>query len=231
MKLPLTLGVALVVMTAAASAQTEERVFIRHHGGHASMDANDDGWITREEAAAAADRLFDDLDSNDDGRLDDADRAGRHHVFAFRHGGGHAPHVLEGENCTRSEEGEGDERRLTVICRSESGEGPEWSEERRVERRVTVVRSGHEHDDEAVAPVPPVPPIPPMPAVPMMLMVFVNTEEFDRNGDGALSREEFRAQQLRYFDAGDGNGDGRVRAVRPPEPPEPPAPPAPPRRR
>ena len=60
------------------------------------------------------------------------------------------------------------------------------------------------------------------------MMMMGGVEEFDRDGDNALSREEFRAQQLAFFDASDGNRDGRVRAHRPPEPPVPPEPPEPP---
>ena len=65
------------------------------------------------------------------------------------------------------------------------------------------------------------------------MMLIANSEEADRNGDGALSREEFVAQHLRFFDASDANGDGRVRFEPPvpPTPPAPPAPPEPPRRR
>ncbi|GAM98075.1 hypothetical protein U91I_01705 [alpha proteobacterium U9-1i] len=76
------------------------------------------------------------------------------------------------------------------------------------------------------------PPMPPHP--PMMMFMSTNSDEFDRNGDGALSAEEFRNQQLRQFDAQDGNGDGRIRAaerLEAPVPPEPPTPPTPPRRR
>jgi hypothetical protein len=86
-----------------------------------------------------------------------------------------------------------------------------------------------------IAPVPPVPPIPPVPPVPAMpfMMLIANSEEADRNGDGALSRDEFVAQHLRFFDASDANGDGRVRfdPPQPPTPPAAPAPPEPPRRR
>jgi len=64
---------------------------------------------------------------------------------------------------------------------------------------------------------------------------MANSDEYDRNHDGALSRDEFRAQQLAFFDASDGNHDGRVHFEPPPEapmppmPPEPPQPPQPPR--
>ena len=45
----------------------------------------------------------------------------------------------------------------------------------------------------------------------MFMMLMANSDEMDTNHDGAISREEFRAQQLRFFDASDANGDGRIR--------------------
>jgi hypothetical protein len=79
------------------------------------------------------------------------------------------------------------------------------------------------------APVAPRPPHPPhAPHAPMLMMLFANSEEADTNHDGSLSRAEFRAQQLRFFDASDANHDGKIRFEPPPMPPEPPASPAPP---
>lgn len=94
--------------------------------------------------------------------------------------------------------------------------------ERRVHREVVVINADGEHMIGA----PPMPPMPPAP--PMMMMLMASNGEADANNDGALSREEFRAQQLRFFDASDANGDGRVRFVSPEDPPEPPQPPEPP---
>lgn len=220
MKLVLALGAACATLTAAAYAQTD-RVVIRH-GGHAELgvDANNDGWVTREEASTAADRMFDHLDSNDDGRLDGEDRR------AFRvHFDAPEIEVLEGDD---------GERRIRVITRAaeraeRDAERTARDSERRVAREVIVIRS--EDGEWTEAPTPPTPPAAPTPPAPprppMFMMLIANSEEADLNGDGALSRDEFRAQHLRFFDASDANGDGRIR-FEPPIPPEPPAPPAPP---
>ena len=103
--------------------------------------------------------------------------------------------------------------------------------------RTVIIRRGDgggtwTREDGVTAPIAPVPPVPPVP--PVFMFELGDESEADINGDGALSREEFRAQQLRFFDARDVNGDRRIRAPRPPEPPvapEAPRPPEPPRRR
>jgi hypothetical protein len=195
------LGVCAAATTIAFAQERHiERMVVRHHGHLAEIgriDADADGWITRAEALAQADRMFDEIDANDDGRLDGAD----HRAFLDADGDDAAPQ----DHVRRVERHE--ERRVMLIRRSD-GDGP----------------------DAAPPPAPPAPPHPPM-----FVMAIGSSEEFDANGDGALSREEFRTQQLRFFDAGDGNGDGRIRFEAPdipdaPAPPEPPTPPAPPRR-
>ncbi|MBI1188436.1 MAG: hypothetical protein GC206_14080 [Alphaproteobacteria bacterium] len=196
------LGICAAATTMAfAQERRVERMVVRHQE-HVSdlgrIDADRDGWVTRAEAQAEADRMFDELDANGDGKLDGADhRAAHDDLIEHAAPDGEPVHV-----------------------------------ERREERRVVVVeRRGAEPPTGAAAP--PAPPHPPRP--PVFIMMIGSSEEFDADGDGALSRAEFRAQQLRFFDAGDGNGDGRVRFEAPlmPEPPAPPvapAPPAPPRR-
>jgi hypothetical protein len=220
----LALGCAAVALTAAASAQSQDRVFIRHHGGPAAqIDADNDGWVTRAEATNAADRIFAELDTDRDGRLSAQDRQA-HHVEIRMDGGldiDRAERDAEraarhAERAARHAEREV-ERHVERIEREGGHEG----------RRTIIIEHGDDHHG-LEAPEAPHPPAPPRP--PMFLMLLANSEEADLNGDGALSRDEFRAQHLRFFDASDANGDGRIRFTPPPEPPQPPAPPAPPAR-
>lgn len=280
MKLPIALGIAAAALTvAAASAQSTSRHVIIHGDSDSisRIDSNEDGWITRAEAASAYERVFSELDTNNDDRLDSADRrdvrvrvdAPNVRVFRGGHGDGDVRVItgdLDPETEARIEREieEAMQRAEIHIERAErdaerAAERAERLAERAAERAerdaeraerhvqrfrdgdrdVIIIRSGDGEGgswtslEGAVAPVPPIPPVPPVPAVPFMMLI-ANSEEADRNGDGALSREEFVAQHLRFFDASDANGDGRVRfepPAPPPEPPAPPAPPEPPRRR
>ena len=95
-----------------------------------------------------------------------------------------------------------------------------------IERREVRIHDGAAKDGPPAAPPhAPAPPRPPHP--PMGFMMLMSSDEADRNGDGALSKDEFVAQQLRFFDASDANGDGKIK-FDPPKMPEPPAPPTPP---
>jgi len=212
MRTSLILGLAIAACAGVAAAeqnrQVEQRVIIRHGGGEGMMmpdlqlDANHDGWVTRDEYAAAMDRMFDTLDTNHDGKLDQSDHP--HHMMES--------HDMDGHD-------------LPPLASNDAGG-------RHVERNVVIYRSD---SADAAPPEPPAPgepaaaPRPPMPPhPPMFMMMLFNHEEFDRNGDGALSRDEFRAMQMRFFDAADGNGDGKIKFEQPPEPPMPPEPPTPP---
>lgn len=121
--------------------------------------------------------------------------------------------------------GGGDEG-VQVLRSGEAPSAPGGDGARTVERHVIVMRHGDGENATFEGGAPPMPPIPPM--APMMMFSSGSLEEFDRNHDGALSLDEFRTQQLRQFDAADGNRDGRVRVMTPPEPPAPPAAPQPP---
>lgn len=228
MRLTLAIGAAFAALSVTAAAQQTDRVFIRHGGPTANIDANDDGWITRAEASAGFDRAFDDMDSNDDGSLDSADRRNLE-TFELRLDGP-GVHVFEGEG--------GDRR---IIVRRAGDDANEEEIEREIERAERDIRRDGSRDVVIIrrgdgtapaAPVPPTPPsaatapVPPLPpAPPMFMMLIANSDEADLDGDGALSRDEFRNQHLRFFDASDANGDGRVRFEPPPAPPEPPQPP------
>jgi hypothetical protein len=271
MKLPVALGVALAALTVAgASAYSNSRhVIIRGGDSAAQIDANEDGWITRAEASSAFERIFADLDSNDDGRLDGGDRreisvhVEGPDVTVLEGGDGRRVRVItrNGEvdeeveeeiereierameeaeqHAERAErEAERAERQAERAAREaerHAREAERHAEEavRHVNRDVIIIRRDGDDDVHVIAPVAPVPPVPPIPPAPHFMMLIANSEEADLNGDGALSLEEFRNQHLRFFDASDANGDGRVRFERPvpPEPPAPPAPPEPPRRR
>ena len=277
MKFALSLGVAFAALTLAASAHSDHpRVVVRHHGAGLDLnfDANGDGWLTRAEASAAADRIFDRMDGNDDGRLDREDHAslrtfdmhidgpeievleggdGERRVRIIRRGGEHDEMIeREVERAVREAERAAEQAERAAERAEREAERAVERAEREAERaarraehavrdseRHVIISRGNggdewSHEDGLIAPVPPTPAVPPVPAVPphppMFMMLIANSEEADLNGDAALSREEFRAQHLRFFDASDANGDGRVRYERPvpPVPPVAPAAPTPP---
>ncbi len=255
MKFALYLGAAVAAVTLVAAAETSSQVIVRHSGHQDfNVDADNDGWLTRAEASAGADRMFEHMDANNDGRLTAEDREAMREM-----------HIRSGGHDIRIEDGEDGERHVRVIRRGdvedveveaeveramaeahrhvERAEREARRAERRAheaereardhagreEHRIVIIRADdddHHAEHLGVAPVPPAPPMPPHP--PMFMMLIANSDEADANGDGALSREEFRAQQLRFFDASDANGDGRIRFAGPPQPPAPPTPPAPP---
>lgn len=244
MKAAMALGVALIALTVTAAAQpAPTRVVVRNHGADMNPDADGDGWITRAEAAALAERVFNEMDRDDDGRLTPEDRAAHMadaDVIAFAGEDGERVRIIRrGGNGERDEatereiEREIERARRDAEAAAEDAERAAGDAERHVER-VVIIQGGGEWTQrgDAVAPTPPTPPVAPAaPHPPMFMMLIANSAEADLNGDGALSLEEFRAQHLRFFDASDANGDGRVRFREPPAAPEPPAPPEPPRRR
>lgn len=238
MRLILALGVAMAATTVMAQAEdrpTERTQIIVRHGGPGAMDADNDGWVTRAEASASADRAFAALDRNDDARLDEADRPQEEDFDLHLVPPGAPP--MDGDNCERTESNDNGERRVTVICRAERETRSDRAtrssdrDQREQRREVIVRRHGDGDADVMIAPMPPHPPM--APHAPMFMMMLGDDSEADLNNDGAISADEFRAQHLRMFDAYDANGDGRIRAPRMPDPPAapvPPTPPSPPRR-
>ena len=183
------------------------------------IDANGDKFITRAEAQGEAERVFADMDDNHDGKLDATDHG---------LGGGH--HMMRRVEIRRDG---GREVEEDIIEHGVAPPAP-GTEDREVIIRREVRKDGDDHgdrgdrSDDGDHVRPPHPPHPPV-----FMMIFANSEEADRNGDNALSKDEFVNQQLRFFDAADANGDGRIKfdpppMMEPPEPPQPPQPPAPP---
>ncbi len=224
-------GAAFAAIAVGAYAHAEERREVRRERHEirieqmSRIDANTDGFVTRAEAQAEAERAFGELDSDDNGKLDSADRGhGGRHVMVHRRSGG------EHKGGRHHGRGRGGDHDVDVTVRTEEG-----GERTVIERREVRIapKAGAGPTAPSAAPQPPVPPRPPR--APMTMMLFMNAEESDLNNDGALSKEEFVAQQLRFFDAADANRDGKIKfeppmPPAPPEAPTPPTPPQPPRR-
>ncbi len=67
----IALGLSAVALLATGTA------FAAHHGGQMRGDTDNDGVISRAEAQAQASTMFERLDANEDGKLDQSDRAER----------------------------------------------------------------------------------------------------------------------------------------------------------
>lgn len=208
-----TAGVLITDTALADPPRVQRDVQVIVNGPHGrvdfgAIDANKDGFVSRDEVRAEAERQFAALDRENNGSIAIPARGPRTE--------------------TRTE------MRTVIIQNGADG-------------RTTRI----ETDDSDAGPRPPRPPrvmhmrgprgMGPA-AGPVMFMMFAHSGEADLNGDGALSKDEFVNQQLRFFDAADANRDGKVKfdpppmvhldldMPEPPEPPEAPTPPAPPRR-
>ena len=202
---------------AAVSADTPSAPREERHRPFADIDANRDGFVSRDEARAQAERMFDRMDSNDDGKLDSSDRGRTERRVVEKHvirkGDGKDARTFEErieEDVVIEHVGPGDGERRVIVRKH--GDRPRHGG-----------RGGHRMHG----------------GMPMPFMMLMHSDEADTNGDGVLSKPEMVAQHLRFFDAGDANGDGKIKFEPPPmppappsapTPPEPPAPPAPPKR-
>lgn len=212
----LMIGAAVLTLGAAAVAVADDPP--RPHNapraeGHrpfGAIDANRDGFVSRDEVRAQTERVFDEMDTNDDGKLDSSDRGRMERRIVekriVRKGDGKDAKTEEHieEDIIIEHGGPGDGERRVIVRKH--GDGPRHGG-----------RGGHHMRGG------------------MPFMMLMHSDEADTNGDGALSKQEMVTQHLRFFDAGDANGDGKIKfdppePPRPPEPPEPPAPPAPPKR-
>lgn len=197
-------GVAAIADTPPSAPRAE-----RHHR-FGDIDANRDGFVTRAEVQAQTERVFDEMDTNDDAKIDGADR-GR---FERR--------IVE-KRVVRTDEGKGKgiQEEIEEEVRIEHGGGPGDGERRVIVRKHDGKEGRHHgrggHHMRGGMP----------------FMMLMHSDEADTNGDGALSRQEMVTQHLRFFDAGDANGDGKIKfdppapAVAPTPPPPPTAPTAP----
>lgn len=206
----LGLGGVVAVHAQPADAPRAER----HHRG----DADNDGFISRAEAQAQAERMFDHMDTNDDGKIDAADRGRFEHRIVEKR-------VIRKDGDAKGKAGTRDQIEDDIII-EHGGPGDR-------ERRVIVRKrgDGKGHDGPRVHRMHGPGPMP-------FMMMMHGGGEADVNGDGALSRQEMVNQHLRFFDAADVNRDGKIKVEAPPIPPvppiaptapTPPTPPAPPR--
>ena len=168
--------------------------------GGAELDADGDGFITRDEFTAPMAEHFARLDSDGDGRVSVEElRTGRGgpggpgRVMMFRHGGPDGVGALELPEGV--ELGEGEEiapgvRRF------------EWTSQDGGERRVVVIRG--EGGPGAPPPHPPHPPHPPMPPLPP----GGDAAQLDTDGDGRVSRAEFVAPLAEAFARADTDNSG-----------------------
>jgi hypothetical protein len=195
-------GVVAVQAQPAAPAAPPAPPHVERHMRFGPIDANTDGFVTRAEIQAQTERMFDEMDTNDDGKLDSTDRAARIERRVERRVIRKDGKETVEEDVTIEHGGPVNGERRIIVHKSDHKGGPRHH------------RGGRGHH---------------MMGGPMPFMMFMHGGgEADVNNDGALSKQEMVNQHLRFFDAADVNGDGRIKFEPPPAPPAPPVPPTPP---
>ncbi len=176
-KLTLAISAAVLAVTGAGVA-----AFAAEATGHRMMGPMADITVTRAEASAHANAMFDKLDANHDGKIDAGDREARqieHFKKMDTDGNGAISQAefLAGHARKMGERGMGQGR---------AGDG--------MKDRGMGDRGAMRHEGRG--------------EMPMMGMVMLKMA--DTNKDGAVSRDEFVGSAMAHFDQADANHDGKL---------------------
>ncbi|MBU1325275.1 MAG: EF-hand domain-containing protein [Alphaproteobacteria bacterium] len=217
--LPLAAALTLAVQDpppppAPPAPPAPPHVMMFSHSGP-GLDADGDGFVSRDEFAAPMTGHFAGLDKDGDGRLStdelSAGGPGRHDVM-IRHGGPMVGHGGPGEGAPH----------VFVMGGPGNGEVRTWTSEDgkevRVEAQTIVMRGG-----PGVPPMPPHPPHAPGAPVPPGTHVVVHSiggpggapgvpAELDADGDGRVTEDEFLAPMREGFRKMDADGSGALEA-------------------
>lgn len=175
----------LTLALSVASLAVSGAAFAQAPGGPQGY-RHQQGPITREEAAAHADQIFAKLDVNGDGKLDQADRAAhRDQRFDKLDTDGN------GTISRKEFDAAAGKLRERVAERVKGKEGRSFGDRKFGADRTWIGR-GHGRRGHSGA------------GLAMMAKMA------DTNGDGAISKDEFKAAALAMFDRADANGNGTV---------------------
>lgn len=197
--------------------------------GGGALDANGDGFITREEFAAPMNQHFSQMDTDGDGRISTAELQaggpggdGEHRVMRFRRGGPEGANGPDGAMIW-TREGDGptivlDGREIDIETTGGNGNERrmEWTSEDGTQRQVVVIRGDGPMPD---MPMPPPPPGAPRgPGAPHIMMMGPlsghggpgehnvqirrldgASADQDADGDGKISLQEFTAPMADVF--------------------------------
>lgn len=184
-KLTLALSAASLAIAGAAFAEPSAQASTAPQGGWTHGHSHAQAPLTRADAAARADKLFAKLDVNGDGKLDQADRdARRDQRFAKLD--------TDGNGAISRAEFDAAASKLhdRFAARKQDADGQDATGHKFGARQASW--GGHRGMRGHAG------------GLAMM------GKRADTNGDGAISKDEFRSTALAMFDRADANGDGTV---------------------